>query len=1766
MEEVMGEATELNAVLEGFLGKLAEVKSADGKRMERKSSEFDDSQTDVLTTPTRKTRRGSITDFVMRSSKRSSELTDGSRGSGESGSLGSLTSGTTRSRSCSSSMEDGTAGVSKPEKTGFARTLRSFRSSDSACPLVSTINAPNLSGDEEEGPIVDIQLLVGSQKCPPGFKKVSVLGSGKAADFNKGLPGKSLFICYRRSSSVTISSDPQPVTAVVVLHEGKQEFVPPGFDIVGTTSASGQFMADISMGNGAYGRMFLCVCRGEGPPLCDILATSVHQRGEIPNGYGVLERTPLGFNAVLGCRHKAQNALFLCVRRDTSHFEPLARLVSTSTLSEDQRVPLLPTNPKFSNASSSFRSCITHADLRESGATPETVAAVLPMLLACYGSDLPSTILSMQGLERALRSGAPGLEVGKHGASLSLGDLIIKAAADCAESCMDVLFYPAMRLLTAALENATHGLCPISTHFVLTSTLRSQSFFRMLSLESYTSNSPFRNVDSHRFGSGVWEDEWGLQNADPEGSPGEMRGHVSTPSSSSSKEMLEQLSVLSLQDLNYVMRCPSTILDSVARLAIAAPLSSGEREKDASNETGGRETGGEEEKCGQEELASSPLRVVDEIVDELCEDAANLKESMRLIDDASKRLIRHTTASALFARDLHRSLCRRLHLNHRGQENAVMVIVWLSQRGAMPLTKPLRKGRLFNAEFNEKLACLELVKDMLISAGSSTSNKGGSCSTFFSGQTFHYLLRRFTFRAAMSSIRNPKCIESVLPILGEMWKSGRRHLKVEVATVLEQVFLFILRDPMSSPKLRRLVLENVVSWFGMHPEDLTELFLNFENDPVVREWRSFSGLIETISRLADPESYVLEASSEDARVNKEIQYDALTSLVALLRSITDMSGTHRLMDEKAEAASEAPDAGHAVRARQDARGEHDKIFRSAFVLSRTKDVRKAVDLLAGKGLLEKTPSCIASFLHQYHLQLDPRQVGAYLGSKAEDSFMNQVRMQFTRALPFSGKTFEQCLRLFLEKGHFFLPGEAQQVEALLEAFAACYVDENRDEFSAEEDKDMIMVLSFSTVMLNTDLHNPAVHKKKKMTEEQFLRQISCIENGSRISDEFGRSLYRSIAESEIKMSTATTSAIGNGKDDGAQASENGSSGENALNGAALAALNSSHAPAQRLARATSSGETLTRARADRLFAEGLLESVDAAHTTVSSRMMHWLPYHSKVTLEAVKVMFEVSWMHFYQLATKILESPKLFNLDAVSCAMDILSHSISIALFLGMEVERKAFAMLLAKFHYLYTNNGQEEDKDQELSRSVGIVKGEHLKDKWYENVMNATCESTNIIEVINEVHHLTASMKERIAQRNDFEQMLAVQKRFEGGVAIMEPGRKLVREGDLLKRMSNKKHRKYRFFLFNDLLIYASQRSLTSTKYHVHQMLPLQTMQVREARGTFAFEVRHPRKSFVVQAFSEQEKFVWMRDIMRHVESFYSQLTAGENNKPVKKILRPASSSHSASLSSFSSGSSSQEVDNQEIRQHGRPKTMRLSTSSSITSDESDGIVDPKVFACDDLYDDEDEDGEMVEDDASAPTTTTTTMASGDGDKKEDDSLSVDDPSSQSIAYPVKAAAAAASIPVMPPGPPLRNSPDTLKTESSGRKNEENKLEWLTTLHLKMGDVDLDAKARELDAKQLARYFLKALKFSKPILKNCHAKFQASDEDKLLMYAFFKQATKGDANGEEAPDVSEWTAFSKFKVWESLAGLSKDKAKMQFLTLLSSVAPGWNDMPVIAA
>ncbi|KAF4322714.1 hypothetical protein JM18_002540 [Phytophthora kernoviae] len=175
---------------------------------------------------------------------------------------------------------------------------------------------------------------------------------------------------------------------------------------------------------------------------------------------------------------------------------------------------------------------------------------------------------------------------------------------------------------------------------------------------------------------------------------------------------------------------------------------------------------------------------------------------------------------------------------------------------------------------------------------------------------------------------------------------------------------------------------------------------------------------------------------------------------------------------------------------------------------------------------------LATFLRSLPQGLNKNAVGVYLGAMGKEvkgfektdiheadtmDFHRDVLTNFVRSFNFEGESIVAALRMFLAS--FRLPGEAQQIDRILNTFSLQVYEQCRERFLMAS-VDVAYLLSFSLIMLNTDLHNPNIRADKKMKLLDFIKNNKNygqeVSKGLDLPEDFLTELYDTIAKDEIK--------------------------------------------------------------------------------------------------------------------------------------------------------------------------------------------------------------------------------------------------------------------------------------------------------------------------------------------------------------------------------------------------------------------------------------------------------------------------------------------------------------------------------------------------------------------------------------------------------------------------------------------------------------------------
>lgn len=184
----------------------------------------------------------------------------------------------------------------------------------------------------------------------------------------------------------------------------------------------------------------------------------------------------------------------------------------------------------------------------------------------------------------------------------------------------------------------------------------------------------------------------------------------------------------------------------------------------------------------------------------------------------------------------------------------------------------------------------------------------------------------------------------------------------------------------------------------------------------------------------------------------------------------------------------------------------DDPYRTALRLF-NKNPESGIRYLTERSLIDGSFKDVAKFLHTTE-DLNTSKLGEYLG--ANKPFNSGVLQAFVDYIDFSKLEFDNALREFLSR--FRLPGEAQQIDRIMECFAQRYHANNPGIF---HDSDTAYLLAFSLIMLNTDAHNPAI--KHKMSKKAFVANNTGIRGKDDIPASYLEMLYDRIVQNEIKM-------------------------------------------------------------------------------------------------------------------------------------------------------------------------------------------------------------------------------------------------------------------------------------------------------------------------------------------------------------------------------------------------------------------------------------------------------------------------------------------------------------------------------------------------------------------------------------------------------------------------------------------------------------------------
>ncbi|KAL7132787.1 hypothetical protein ABFS83_12G097400 [Erythranthe nasuta] len=353
---------------------------------------------------------------------------------------------------------------------------------------------------------------------------------------------------------------------------------------------------------------------------------------------------------------------------------------------------------------------------------------------------------------------------------------------------------------------------------------------------------------------------------------------------------------------------------------------------------------------------------------------------------------------------------------------------------------------------------------------------------------------------------SPLILSMVCSIVLNLYQHLRTELKLQLEAFFSCVILRLSQSRFGASYQQQEVAMEALVDFCRQKTFMVEMYANLDCD--ITCGNVFEELANLLSKSAFPVNCPLSS----------MHILALDGLIAVIQGMAERIGNGSLGSELTPVNLQEYTPFWMVKCENYGDPEHWVPFvrRRKYIKRRlmigadhfNRDPKKGLEFLQGTYLLPEKldPQSVACFF-RYTAGLDKNLVGDFLGN--HDEFCVQVLNEFAGTFDFQDMNLDTALRLFLET--FRLPGESQKIQRVLEAFSGRYYEQSPLILA---NRDAALLLSYSLIMLNTDQHN--VQVKKKMTEEDFIRNNRHINGGNDLPRDFLSELYYSICKNEIR--------------------------------------------------------------------------------------------------------------------------------------------------------------------------------------------------------------------------------------------------------------------------------------------------------------------------------------------------------------------------------------------------------------------------------------------------------------------------------------------------------------------------------------------------------------------------------------------------------------------------------------------------------------------------
>ncbi|KAI6178099.1 hypothetical protein M3Y98_00464500 [Aphelenchoides besseyi] len=610
-------------------------------------------------------------------------------------------------------------------------------------------------------------------------------------------------------------------------------------------------------------------------------------------------------------------------------------------------------------------------------------------------------------------------------------------------------------------------------------------------------------------------------------------------------------------------------------------------------------------------------------------------------------------------------------------------------------------------------------------------------SSLHAQHSFIFVVRAFLCKAITKHAASPvqEVFVRVLRIFVQLATKFKNYLKSQIEVFFKEIVFSILDSPSSGYNHKKDALETL-NRICADPQSLVDIYVNY--DCHLTSANIFALLVGHLSKIAGGQHIDTTVVPQD---EIKLRALALKFLVEILKGLVsyyeELSGG-KVGDNVSFRGYENGIDVEDSRLGSNSETNLESINQFAQVKMQKETLENGIDLVLNfykkKNLVGTKPEEIAEFFHKED-RLDKAVIGDYLGEGQD--FNKLVMHAYIDVLDFAGMNIVQALRKLLDK--FRLPGESQKIDRLMEKFASRYCDCN-PRLNIFASADTAYVLSYSIIMLATDLHSPRV--RDKMTKDQYIAMNRGINDKNDLPTEFLSDIYDDIASNELKMKPGASKRP------------------------KLDIVNASY-------------------RQRKLFQNLELEGIaQTAHALMEQATYAAVEYTKASHYEHVRPMFELLWKPCIAVFSIGLQSSD--DESIWKTCLEGFRHGTRVACFCRLNTPRDAYIQGLIPFTLLTSRgalNGLKDKNVQSIKTliMIGDEDGNYLDERWIDvlrcvsqleiaqhigtSKREAHAELRSVFHV--DEKHLS-SLQERLIAASSQDVVVAVDRIFQGSSRLM--------------------------------------------------------------------------------------------------------------------------------------------------------------------------------------------------------------------------------------------------------------------------------------------------------------------------------------------------------------------------------------------------------------